>query len=90
MVWVRLNCREVVRGRGVNEEETVDSKKGSAFSGSSGEARSGGAVRFNVDDHKVCPSERLHVTPGEPPSDSFMIDISARHQHRGFSHRTTD
>ncbi|KAF4590089.1 hypothetical protein EYR40_009510 [Pleurotus pulmonarius] len=58
-----LNCREVVRGRGVNEEETVDSKKGSGFTGSSGEARSNGAVRFNIDDHKISqPAINIEVS----------------------------
>jgi len=51
----RLNSRDVLHGRGVNEEESaISSRKGSAgITTSSDGTRSSAPVRFNVTDSKV-------------------------------------
>lgn len=51
-----LNSREMVHGRGVNEEDSMNqssTRRSGALSMSSGATRSAGPVRFNVMDSKV-------------------------------------
>jgi len=59
-----LNSRDLVHGRGINEEQSMSSarKSSAGMTSTAGTARSGAPIRFNVDDSKVQPSICIGVS----------------------------